>query len=339
MKRWMWGYGTRIGVLSLGTAVLRCRSEGFPVKVSSARRKRVHGAKTRPCRVFVCTEAPVYLKSPHRTSDNDSNGLRKGKVLLNILVPARRRAVLACLLEGCSIRATSRLTDVHKTTIMRLLVDAGEHCQNLLDEHLRNLPCRAIEADEIWTFVRKKQYRLRSDELSDPEVGDQYTFVAFDPYSKLVAAHLVGRRDDDTAAEFILQLQRRVRGRIHLSTDGFGSYVPAVDNLYGADIDYVQVIKPRDGTLHVRQMTGEMDPILTCTSYVERQNLTMRQHIRRFTRKTLGFSKKLRNLRAAVALYFAWYNWCRPHSSLSGATPAMALGISNTFWSVDRLLP
>ena len=257
---------------------------------------------------------------------------------MNVLVPSRRRAVLAALLKGCSIRSTSRLTGVHKTTILSLLVSAGEHCQVLLDEHLQNLPCRFIEADEIWTFVWKKQRRLNPHELQNAEIGDQYTYVAFDPYSKLVAAHVVGPRDAETTENFIAQLQHRVPGRLHLCTDGLSEYLPVIDNLYGADIDYAQVIKPLPDRVRTIHMTGQPDPILVSTSYVERNNLTIRQHIRRFTRKTLGFSKKLRNLRAAVALYFAWHNWCRPHSS-NRMTPTMALGISETFWSLDRLMP
>lgn len=258
---------------------------------------------------------------------------------MNVLRPARRIAVLSALLEGCSIRATSRLTGVHKTTIMKLLVEAGEHCQAILDG-LRNLPCRTIEADEIWTYVRKKQGHLEPKDLGDPEAGDQYTFIGLDPRSKFLAAHTVGRRDAETTTTFIEQLHERVAGRrLRLFTDGFPEYLPALDGIYGCEnVDYAQVIKPLDGGGQ-KTITRLGKPGHASTSLVERHNATMRQQLRRFTRKTLGFSKKLRNLRAAVALYVAWYNFVRPHGSLHACTPAMVLGIAPTFWEVERLLP
>ena len=256
-----------------------------------------------------------------------------------VLVPSRRRAVLSALLEGCSIRATSRLTGVQKNTITRLMVDAGEYCETLIDRELRNLPCRVIEADEIWTFVRKKQGHLTPVDALDPEAGDQYTFIGLDPRSKLIAAHVVGRRDAETTTTFVAQLRARIPGRIRLFTDGFPEYLPALDGVFGAaHVDYAQVIKPlAGGGQHVVPQLG--NPGHASTSLVERHNATMRQQIRRMTRKTLAFSKKLRNLRAAVALYVAFYNWIRPHGSLHGMTPAMALGVASTFWSVDRLMP
>ena len=154
---------------------------------------------------------------------------------------------------------------------MNLLIAAGEHCEALLEECLKNLPIGVIEADEIWTFVRKKQYHVRPEEAGDPEAGDQYCYVAFDPYSKLVAAHLVGRRDPETTENFVAQLQRRVPGRLHLCTDGFLEYLPVIDNLYGNDIDYAQVIKPDPPHMRTIYMTGEPDHVLIGTSYVERQ--------------------------------------------------------------------
>ena len=266
---------------------------------------------------------------------------------MNILSTARRRAVLAALLEGCSIRATSRLTGVHKTTIMRLLVDAGEHCEVLLDQYLRNLPCSTIEADEIWTYVRKKQGHLTLAETCDPELGDQYTFIGLDPLSKLIVAHVVGRRNAETTTTFISQVRERIPGRLQIFTDGYPEYLPALDGIYGPGaVDYAQVIKPlparageKKGSLKITTPLGTPDRDLIGTSFVERQNGTMRQQMRRFTRRTLAFSKKLRNLRAAVAAYVAFYNFCRPHGSLHRMTPAMALGIAPTFWSIDRLLP
>ena len=218
-------------------------------------------------------------------------------------------------------------------------MDAGEYCETLIARELRNLPCRVIEADEIWTYVRKKEGHLTAADAHDPEAGDQYTFIGLDPRSRLIAAHAVGRRDAETTTDFLAQLRMRIPGRLQLFTDGFPEYVFAVDGIFGAGgIDYAQVIKPLDGGgQFVRQIRG--DPDHASTSLVERHNATMRQQIRRMTRKTLAFSKKLRNLRAAVALYVSFYNWIRPHGSLHGMTPAMTLGVASTVWSVDRLIP
>ena len=201
-----------------------------------------------------------------------------------------------------------------------------------------------IEADEIWTIVQKKQLRLTSVEERDGERGDQYTFIGFDPSSKLIAAHVVGKRDAETTTTFIEQLRARIPHRIQFFTDGFPEYQLAVEGIYGRAIDYAQVIKPvkpapgeEAGHLDIVHVLGHPDVDQIGTSYVERHNLTIRQQIRRFTRKTLGFSKWVRNLRAAVALYVAHYNFCRPHSALR-MTPAMALGITTTFWSLEDLL-
>ena len=257
---------------------------------------------------------------------------------MNVLRRDRRRDVLRLLLEGCSIRAVNRLTGVHKTTITNLLVAAGQHCQALLDAELCGLPCPIIQADEIWTFVRKKQARVTAAEQGS-EFGDQYLYIGLDPRSKLIAAHVVGKRDAETTTDFIEQLHHRIPGRLQLFTDGFYEYVHAVDGLYGEDgIHYAQVIKPRGRGLEIIVWYGQPALPLIGTSYVERHNGTIRHQIRRFTRCTLAFSKRLRNLRAAATIYVAWYDFCREHGSLK-MTPAMALGIADTFWPLDRLLP
>lgn len=160
---------------------------------------------------------------------------------MNILHPARRRAVLSYLLKGCSIRSTVRLTGVSKNTIAKLILESGAHCEGLLDTTLRDLPCQIIEGDEIWTFVQKKQHRVSALEEHIGEVGDQYTFVAFDPASKLIAAHVVGKRDADTTPLFIDQIRRRVPHRFQLFTDGFMHYPTAVEDVYGHLIDFAQV--------------------------------------------------------------------------------------------------
>ena len=188
---------------------------------------------------------------------------------MNRLSRSRQVDVLNLLLEGCSIRSTARLTGVHKTTIGSLLVAAGAQCQALLDHELHHLACPIIEADEIWTFVRKKQRRLTAVEQHNPAIGDQYAFVGFDPRSKLVAAHVIGKRDAETTTLFLEQLRSRVPGRIQFFTDGFHEYESAVDGIYGTAIDYAQVIKPvppatpgAPGSLHIVQRVGHPDPAL-----------------------------------------------------------------------------
>ena len=260
---------------------------------------------------------------------------------MNTITFERKVAVLSALLEGCSIRSTARMTGVHKTTIMRLLVETGEHCESMMANRLKNLPCTEIEADEIWTFVGKKQRHLTlAEESGRPELGDQYAFIGFDPTSKLVVAYIVGKRDAETTLAFLRQLRARIAGHIQLSTDAFVCYEDAVETVFGGTADYAQVEKRygpalgADGGVYqtvlgvsLTERSGRPDPNRICTSYVERHNGTIRQQVRRFTRKTLCFSKKLQNLRAAMALYVAHYNFCRIHGSLR-MSPAMAIGLT-----------
>ena len=205
---------------------------------------------------------------------------------------------------------------VHKTTIASLLVDVGEHCHQLLDAELRNLPCLEIQADEVWTYVWKKQGHLTPLEHGNANIGDQYLFLGLDPRSKVIAAHAIGKRTAETATIFLEQLRARVPGKMVLCTDAYVEYSPAVDGVFGSSICF----EPNHATYHV-----------------ERTNSTLRQQVRRFTRQTLAFSKKLRNLKAAIALYLAHYNFCRVHGSLD-MTPAMALGITETIWELEALL-
>ena len=235
---------------------------------------------------------------------------------MNRLSRARQVDVLNLLLEGCSIRATARLIGVHKTTIASLLVDVGEHCHQLLDAKLRNLPCQEIQADEVWTYVGKKQRQLTLLEQCDADVGDQYLFLGLDPRSKVIAAHAIGKRTAETTTIFLEQLRDRVPGRMVLCTDAYVEYPRAMDGVFGSTIRF---------------------ELNHATFHVERTNGTLRQQIRRFTRRTLAFSKKLRNLKAAVALYIAHYNFCRLHGTLD-MTPAMALGVTETIWEIEDLL-
>jgi IS1 family transposase len=246
----------------------------------------------------------------------------------------RRTQIINCLVEGNSIRSTERMTGTHRDTICRLLVEVGEGCAKLMDEQMRELPCRRIEVDEIWAYVGKKQRHMTPRD--DPrQLGDQYTFVALDPETKIVPAYRVGKRDLPTATAFITDLSERLANRIQLSSDALAAYVEATERAFGADIDYGQVVKfyeaepvgrGRYSPPHVvgaerSVIAGNPDPAHISTSLIERQNLTMRMSMRRFTRLTNAFSKKVENLRAAVSLHFAHYNFVRVHRSLR-VTPA-----------------
>ena len=269
---------------------------------------------------------------------------------MNTLPKEKQLSIIAALVEGNSIRSTERMTGVHRDTIMRLLVSVGQRCASLMDARMNNLRCRSVQVDEVWTFVQKKQRRVRSNE-SDAEIGDQYVFVAIDADSKLVPTFEVGKRDGATALSVMTDLSRRVSRRIQLTTDGFNAYVGGVEESFGADVDYAQLIKefgPEDPdraryappvVIGVTQVVVNGFPNREdiSTSYIERQNLTLRMMCRRFTRLTNAFSKKLENLKAALALHFAYYNFCRVHMTLR-VTPAMAAGVTDRVWRIDDLL-
>lgn len=270
---------------------------------------------------------------------------------MNSLKKEKKLQVLAALIEGNSIRSTERMTGVHRDTIMRLAVKVGEACEKLLDDKMKDLDCRSIECDEIWTFVGKKQRRLTKDEQRNSDKGDQYVFVALDADTKLVPSFKIGRRDGETATEFMVDLRKRLSNHSQLTSDGFAPYIEAVEQAFGCDVDFAQLIKVYEGTdpgsgryspprvteTHSSIITGTPDIDSISTSYVERQNLTMRMQMRRFTRLTNAFSKKLRNLKAAVALHFAHYNFCRIHKSLR-MTPAMRAGVTDRLWDLSELV-
>ena len=270
---------------------------------------------------------------------------------MNVLKPEKKLLVLSMLVEGNSVRSISRMTGVHKTTILRLLSEVGERCARLLDERMRGLTCREIEADEVWSFVRKKQRRLTPEEKLNPELGDQYAYIALDPITKLVPVFVVGKRDGATTIRFVQELRDRLAGRIQMSTDAFRPYVEAIESAFGADIDYAQLVKvyeaenpgpgryspPKVTGVEITEIAGRPERSRVCTSYVERHNLTVRMQLRRFTRLTNGFSKKLANLKAMLALYFAWYNFVRIHGSLR-VTPPLAAGVTDRVWGLDELL-
>ena len=270
---------------------------------------------------------------------------------MNVLKPEKKIAVLSALLEGCSIRATSRMTGCHKTTIMRVLNDIGARCQAELDERLRNVECEAVECDELWSFIWKKEAMLTDeDKEQNPEYGDAYTFVAFEPDSKAVIGFHVGKRTADNTHRFIWDLSRRLLGKPQISTDGFTPYITAIEHAFGADAHYAMIVKtfsaenpggsryrpPKISGVQITKISGNPKR-RACTSYVERNNWTIRTHLRRFTRLSNGFSRKLNNMKVALALWFWYYNFCRIHGS-TRITPAMALGVTDRVWDLAEIV-
>jgi IS1 family transposase len=269
--------------------------------------------------------------------------------MVNRLSLARRTQAINCLVEGNSIRSTERMLDIHRDTICRLLVEVGDGCARIMDEKMRDLPCKRIQVDEIWSYVKAKQVHLKPGE--NVRCGDFWTWVALDPVSKVVPCYRVSKRRVGDAVAFIDDLSQRLSNRVQLSSDGLHSYVRAVEQAFGADVDYGQVVKfydaepigpgryapPHVSGLEKTVIMGSPDQRHISTSLVERQNLTMRMQMRRFTRLTNGFSKKVENLKAAVSLHFAHYNFVRLHKSLR-TTPAMAAGVSDRLWTLEELV-
>lgn len=269
---------------------------------------------------------------------------------MNKLNNERRTQVIAALVEGNSIRATSRMTGVAKNTIIKLLEDVGAACANYQDEAFHNLTCRCLECDEIWSFCYAKKKNVSPEHQGIFGYGDVWTWVAIDADTKLVPCWHVGRRDANAANEFMNDLAGRLKSRVMLTTDGLKAYLEAVEGAFGADIDYAQLVKiygkaqdevrysPAEciGT-HCEVITGDPFPPMISTSMVERQNLTMRMSMRRFTRLTNGFSKKIENHMHAIALHYMYYNFARIHRTLR-CSPAMEAGVSKTLWSISDIV-
>lgn len=269
---------------------------------------------------------------------------------MNRLSLARRTQIIGALVEGNSIRSTERMTETHRDTIMRLMVEVGTGCAKLMDAEMRNLTCQRIQVDEIWSYVGKKQRNVTPED-NRSQVGDQWTFVAIDPDTKLIPTYRVGKRTKPHAVAFMADLSERLTNRVQISSDALSSYVDAVEQAFGADVDYGQAVKfyeaepigpgryspPKVVRQERTAVAGAPDPAHISTSIIERQNLTMRMSMRRFTRLTNGFSKKVENHRAAVGLHFAHYNLVRLHKTLR-TTPAMAAGVSARLWSLTDLV-
>lgn len=273
-------------------------------------------------------------------------------VAMNKLDIKKRAQVLSCLVEGNSIRATVRMTGVAKNTVVKLLASVGAACTEYQDKTLRNLPCKRIQCDEIWSFVYAKAKNVATAKAASEGAGDAWTWTAICADTKLVPCWMIGPRDAGVAMDFITDLKNRLASRVQLTTDGLKVYLEAVEISFGAEVDYAQLVKLYGASVaqgperkyspenfcgtKVTTVSGDPDGKHISTSYVERQNLTMRMSMRRFTRLTNGFSKKLENLGHAVALHFMYYNFGRIHKTLR-VTPAMEAGISDHVWSLEEI--
>lgn len=269
---------------------------------------------------------------------------------MNRLSTADRARVVACLVEGNSIRSTVRITGIAKKTVMRLGNELGYACERYLDEVMRNLKCERIQCDEIWSFCYAKAKNVPESKRGTG-AGDVWTWVAIDPDTKLIPSYYVGDRNAESAYRFMRDVSERLSCRVQLTTDGHRAYLIAVEAAFAfCPIDFAQVVKiygsPDGGgryspskfvTETINVISGDPDLTLASTSHAERQNLTMRMQMRRFTRLTNAFSKKLDSHRTACAVHFMHYNFCRIHQSLR-ITPAMAAGLTDHVWSLAEMV-
>lgn len=271
---------------------------------------------------------------------------------MNRLDRQTRTRVIDCLIEGCSIRATVRMTGVAKKTVMRLLVEIGEVCTSYQDQAFRNLPCRRLQLDELWAWIYCKD-KNRTPEIAakHPDAGDVWLWVAVDADTKLVPSWALGDRSLRTATAFVSDLASRMKGRVQVTTDGHRAYLEAMEGAFGADCDFAILQKIYGTTtqpetrysppqcIGVQQavITGNPDPAHISTSFVERQNWTVRTNMRRYTRLSNGFSRKFENHAAAVALNYFAYNFIKIHRTLK-VTPAMAAGVTTCLWEVEDLV-
>ena len=273
---------------------------------------------------------------------------------MNKLSRQQRVHIIKLLVEGNSLRAITRITGFSINTVSKLLVDAGRACSEYQDKVFVNLSCRRLQVDEIWAFCYAKQKNVETAKSAPATAGDVWTWVAMDAETKLVPSWFIGARDLEHARAFIADLADRLRYRVQLTTDGHRPYLNAVPETFKGKIDYAMLVKhyntpaptpearvrysPAECTgISVNVISGKPDPKHISTSHVERQNLTMRMSMRRFTRLTNGFSKKAQNHVHAVSLHFMHYNFCRIHKTLR-CTPAMAAGVTDTLWEIDDLV-
>lgn len=270
---------------------------------------------------------------------------------MNKLPLSKRAQIIGMLVEGNSLRATSRMADVAFNTVLKLVADIGHACSKYQDEALKNLPCKRIQVDEIWSFCYAKQKNVETAKAPVEGAGSVWTWTAICADTKLVPSWLVGSRDSECANEFITDLSTRLSHRIQLTSDGYNAYVDAIEGTFGGNIDYAMLIKLYGNSpvedkrkyspngcngFFKHTISGNPNEFEINTSIAERQNLTMRMSMRRFTRLTNAFSKKIENHAHAVSLHFMYYNFGRIHKSLR-VTPAMEAGISNHVWSLEEI--
>ncbi len=271
--------------------------------------------------------------------------------MANILPTEKKTMVISMLCEGASIRSIERITGIHGDTIGRLAVRVGNACAKIMDEKLRNLTCKQVEVDEIWGFIGAKQKNANKAGA----YGDVWTFIALDADTKLIPAFKVGKRDSYHAKAFMSDLASRINNRVQISSDSLAAYEDAVERSFGTDADYAQIVKTYSVTnlggkaaniryspaevvkVEKKVLSGMPDISRVSTSHIEKQNHTLRMHCRRLTRLTNAFSKKFENFEAAVALNFAYYNFCKTHKSIR-MTPAQAAGVEQSAWTVAELV-
>lgn len=271
---------------------------------------------------------------------------------MNKLSSDKRATILTLLCEGSSLRAISRITGVSLDTATKLLIDAGRACQAFHDEAVQNVRAKRVQCDEIWSFTYAKQKNVATAKAAPEAAGDTWTWTAMDADSKLLVSWLVGGRDAEYAAAFMEDVAGRLANRVQLTTDGHKAYLEAVEGAFGSDVDYAMLVKlygstsesakgrysPAECTGVIKtRVEGCPDPKHVSTSYIERQNLTMRMHMRRFTRLTNAFSKKIENHAYAVALHCTFYNFVRIHKTLR-CSPAMEAGITNRLWDMKDIV-
>jgi IS1 family transposase len=269
---------------------------------------------------------------------------------VNRLKVEKQETAIRALAEGASIRSVERMTGIHRDTIMRLGLRVGATCEQIMDETMHDLTCERIEVDEVWSFIGKKQRHVRYWE-DHSQVGDSWVWVALDPDSKVIPAYAVGKRDVPTARAFVADLASRLQNRVQISSDGLWAYVDAIEQAWGADVDYAQIVKtyeadpigpgryspPKVSSVEKTIIQGDPDMRKASTSLVERSNLTLRTFNRRFTRLTCAFSKRPENHRKSVALSLCVYNFVRRHGTLK-TTPAVAAGVTYREWTIRDLL-
>jgi IS1 family transposase len=271
---------------------------------------------------------------------------------MNKLPLEKRTQILVMLCEGSSMRSISRVADVSINTVTKLLVDAGTACAAFHDEKVRGVKARRVQVDEIWSFTAAKQKNVANMKAPVAGAGDTWTWTAIEADTKLLITWLVGGRDSDYAIAFMDDLRDRLANRVQLTSDGHKAYLEAVEGGFGGDVDYAMLVKIFGAAPEAmkgryspaecigarkERIEGDPDPKHVSTSYAERQNLTMRMQMRRFTRLTNEFSKKFENHMHMVALYTVWYNFVKQHKTLKGISPAMAAGLSDTLWSMTDL--